>query len=163
MEPATIVGISPNTPEETSLLQPPFSQLIIAGGDEEVGPSDLIDWVHPVLCGIPAGLWITCEIAAAGRGCLTVQIRNGAHVPHLALCRTIARRDAGPLSRLLPEAPAAVILLNDHAAQVMTLLDGLARWLNVFEAGDPALAPIVSILTDRLAPQRRRAPLSGPF
>ena len=134
------------------MLQSPFSQLIIAGGDEEIRPADLIDWVHPVLCGIPAGLWLTCEIAAAGRGCLTARIRNGAQVPHLALCCTIARRDAGPLRRLLPEAPAAVILLNDHAAQVMTLLDGLARWLNVFEAGDPTLAPIVSLLTDSACP-----------
>jgi len=150
---------------EIRLQNSPFTQLIIAGGDDEIGPADLIDWIHPVLCGIPAGLWITCEIAPAGRGCLTLRIRNGAHVPHLSLCRTIPRRDAGPLSRLLPEAPAAVILLNDHAAQVMTLLDGLARWLNVFEAEDPALAPIISMLTDRgtRAVQRKRAPHRGPF
>jgi hypothetical protein len=148
---------------EIRLQHSPFSQLIVAGGDDDIGPADLIDWISPVLSGIPAGLWITCEIAAAGRGCLTARVRNGAHVPHLALCRTIARRDARHLVRLLPEVPAAVILLNDHAAQVMALLDGLARWLNVFETGDPALAPIVSILTDRLAPQRRRAPLPGPF
>jgi hypothetical protein len=150
---------------EVRLQNSSFLQLIIAGGDEEIGPSDLIDWVHPVLCGIPAGQWLTCEIAAAGRGCLTMRIRNGAHVPHLALCRTISRRDARPLIRLLPEAPAAVILLNDHAAQVMTLLDGLARWLNVFEAGDPALAPIISVLMDQdtQAAQRKRAPSPGPF
>jgi hypothetical protein len=165
MEPATMVGISPNTPEETSLLHPPFSQLIIAGGDEEIGPSDLIDWVHPVLCGIPAGLWLTCEIAEAGRGCLTARIRNGAQVKHLALCCTIPKRHAVPLCRLLPEVPAAMILLNDHAPQVMALLDGLAGWLNLFEAGDPALAPIVSVLTDYGTPalQRKRAPVSGPF
>ena len=141
----------------------PSGQIIIAGGDEEIGPADLIDWVRPVLNGIPLGQWIACEIAAAGRVFLTLRIRNGAHVPHLALCRTIPQREARLLSRLLPEAPAAVILLNVHAAQVMALLDGLACWLNVFEAGDPALAPIVSLLRDRPAPQRRRAPLAGPF
>lgn len=126
-----------------------YGQIIIAGGDDEISPGDLIDWVHPVLCGIPAGLWLTCEIAAASRGCLTARIRSGRRVPHLALCCTIPRRHASPLCHLLPEAPpAAVILLNDHAAQVMTLLDGLARWLNVFETGDPTLAPIISMLSD---------------
>jgi hypothetical protein len=158
-------GFSPNAPVEVRLQHTPFSQLIIAGGDEDIGPADLIDWVHPVLNGIPAGLWLTCEIAETGRGCLTARIRSGADVPHLALCRTIPQREAMLLSRLLPEAPAAVILLNDHAPQVMTLLDGLARWLNVFEAGDPALAPIISMLTEPAAPalQRKRAPLAGPF
>lgn len=145
------------------MQQLPFSQLIIAGGDDEIGPSDLIDWVYPVLCGVRSGEWISCEVAAASRGSLTTRIRKGAQWPHLALCRTIARRDADVLSRLLPDLPAAVIMLGDHAAQVMTLLDGLAHWLNVFEAGDPALAPIVSLLTETAAPQKRRAPLSGPF
>jgi hypothetical protein len=150
---------------EARLQNSPFTQLIIAGGDEEIGPSDLIDWVHPVLRGIPAGLWLTCEIAEAGRGCVTARIRNGAQVKHLALCCTIPRRHAGPLRRLLPQVPAALILLNDHAPQVMALLDAVAGWLNVFEAGDPALAPIVSLLTDYGTPalQRKRAPLPGPF
>lgn len=145
-------------------MQPvPYSQLIIAGGDEEVGSADLIDWINPVLCGIPRGLWLTCEISPAGRGCLTARIRNGAYVPHLTLCRTLPRRQARPLSRLLPASSAAVILLNDHAAQVMALLDGLALWLNVFEAEDPALAPIISVLTTHATPQRKRAPSPGPF
>jgi hypothetical protein len=118
-----------------------------------------------VLCGIPAGLWLSCEIAEAGRGCLTARIRNGAHVKHLALCCTLPRRHAGPLRLLLPQVPAAMILLNDHAPQVMALLDGLAGWLNLFEARDPALAPIVSVLTDYGTPavQRKRAPFPGPF
>ena len=145
------------------MQQVPYSQLIIAGGDEEIGSADLIDWINPVLSGIPEGLWLTCEIVPAERGCLTARIRNGACVPHLALCCTIPKRHARPLSRLLPTAPAAVILLNDHAAQVMALLDGLASWLNVFEAEDPALQPIVSVLTAYAAPQRKRAPLPGPF
>jgi hypothetical protein len=148
---------------ETRLQHSPYSQLIIAGGDDEIGPADLIDWVYPVLCGIPAGRWLSCEIAAAEAGSLTALIRNGRHVPHLALCCTIPRRQALPLSRLLPGAPAAVILLNDHAAQVMALLDGLASWLNVFEAVDPALLPIVSVLSSYGSPQRKRAPLAGPF
>jgi hypothetical protein len=150
---------------ETRLPHSPLSQVIIAGGDEEIGPADLIDWVQPVLSGMASGSWTTCEIAYAGRGCLTARIRNSTHVPRLALCSTIPRRDARALWRLLPGAPAAVILLDDHAAQVMTLLDGLARWLNVFEAAEPALAPIVGLLSDHAArpAQRRRAPLPGPF
>lgn len=124
-----------------------FNQIILAGGDDDISPADLVDWVYPVLCGIPAGRWLTCEIASANRGSLTARMRSGWRVPHLALCCTIPHKHAQPLRRLIPEAPPLlVILLDDHAAQVMTLLDGMARWLNVFEAADPALAPIVSLL-----------------
>ena len=130
-----------------------FGQIIIAGGDEETSPSELIDWVHPVLAGIPAGLWLTCEITAASRGCLTARTRRGTGAPHLALCRTVPRRKARPVCRLLPvPPPTAVILLNDHAAQVMTLLDGMAAWLNVFETGDPCLRPIIRLLNDYAGP-----------
>ena len=124
-----------------------FGQIIIAGGDEETSPAELFEWVHPVLAGIPAGLWLTCEITAAGRGCLTARIRRGTGAPHLALCCTVPLRHARPVCRLLPvPPPTAVILLNDHAAQVMTLLDGMAAWLNVFEIGDPAVKPIMTLL-----------------
>ena len=153
-------------PPESPLPAPSFGQVIIAGGDDEITPADLIDWVQPVLSAIPSGQWLTCEIAAAGRGCLTARIRHGARVPHLALCSTIPQRQARLLRELLPEAPPlAVILLNDHAAQAMALLDGLAAWLNVFEAADPALAPIVSLLSSPAGTslQRKRAPRAGPF
>ncbi len=131
-----------------------YGQLIIAAGDEETSPAELIDWVHPVLCGTQGGLWLACEIAVAARGCLTVRIRSGQGAPHLALCRPVPRRLAKPVLGLLPAPPPiAVILLDEHAAQVMTLLDGMARWLNVFEAEDPCLAPIIRMLSDR--PGRR--------
>ena len=38
------------------------------------------------------------------------------------------------------------IVLNDHAAQVMALLDSMARWLGAYETGDPSLWPIISLL-----------------
>ena len=153
-------------PRVSPLPTPSQGQIIIAGGDDEITPADLIDWIHPLLCGIPSGLWMTCEIAAADRGCLTARIRNGAHVPHLALCSTIPRKQAAVLQQLLPEPPPlAVILVSDHAAQAMALLDGLASWLNVFEAGEPALAPIISVLNNHagMPAQRKRAPRAGPL
>lgn len=136
-----------------------YGQLIIAGGDEETSPAELIDWVYPVLCGTPGGEWLACEIAAAGRGCFTARIRSGHGAPHLALCRTVPRRLAKPVLGLLPAPPPiAVILLDEHAPQVMTLLDGMARWLNLFEAEDPCLAPIIRMLSDHgLRPQHAPA------
>jgi len=126
-----------------------FTQIILAGGEEDTTPSEMIDWILPVLAGIPAGLWLTCEITTAGRGCLTARMRSGTGTPHLALCSTVPRRLAKPVCRLLPAPPpSAVILLNDHAAQVMTLLDGMAAWLNLFEADDPALRPIIRLLSN---------------
>jgi hypothetical protein len=172
MEPPREVGISALPPEDQplprdfSLPSPTFGQVIIAGGDDEITPADLIDWVQPVLTGIPFGQWLTCELAPAGRGCLTTRIRRGAQVPHLALCSTIPRRQARLLCGLLPEAPPmAVILLNDHAGQAMALLDGLASWLNVYEADEPALAHIISLLINYAgaSPQSKRAPRARPY
>lgn len=172
MEPRQAIGISvflrrmSLLPRVSTLSTPPLGQLIIAGGDDEITPADLIDWIHPLLCGIPSGLWMTCEIAAADRGCLTARIRNGAIVPHLALCSTIPRKQAAQLQRLLPEPPPlALILLSDHAAQAMALLDGLASWLNVFEAHEPAIAPIISLLNNPAGTTmpRKRAPRAGPL
>lgn len=172
MEPGQAIGISVSVrrmsplPRVSPLPTPSSSQIIIAGGDDEITPGDLIDWIHPLLCGIPSGRWMTCEIAPADRGCLTARIRNGAKVPHLALCSTIPRKQAAALQLLMPEPPPlAVILVSDHAAQAMALLDGLASWLNVFEASEPALAPIVSLLNNHtvMLTQRKRPRRAGPL
>lgn len=122
-------------------------QLIIAGGGEDATPAELLDWVSPVLRGVEGGLWLSCEVNPGGRGTLSARMRNGAMAPHLALCASIPRGQARRLRRLLPKpAPFAVVLLNDHAAQVMALLDGMAMWLNVFEADDPSIIPILDML-----------------
>ncbi|MFN4142009.1 hypothetical protein [Aestuariivirga sp.] len=134
-------------PFQCPCLPAHFSQIIIAGGDEDIGPADLIDWIHPVLSGIPGGLWLTCEIGAGEQGLLTARLQSGTRAQHLALCQTVPRRHASRVRSLLPAPPpTALILLNDHAAQVMSLLDGMAQWLNLFEGDDPALAPILRLL-----------------
>ncbi len=45
-----------------------------------------------------------------------------------------------------PTASAlAIIMLDDSASQVLMLMDGIANWLNMFEASQAELQPIVSL------------------
>ena len=60
----------------------------------------LIDWVLPVLSGIPDGTWFGCEITASSRGCLTARMRGGgAKLSHLAMCFTVPRSTARAFTR----------------------------------------------------------------
>lgn len=147
-----------------AVLPASLGQVIIAGSGEDISPADMLEWIAPVLCGIAQGQWLTCEISRAGRGALTTRLRSGAMAPHLSLCRTVPRRRARAIGRLLPKpGTAAVVMLNENAAQVMTLLDGMALWLNAFEADDPAIGPIIRMLTElgsapATAPRRAALP-----
>lgn len=137
--------------------KPALGQLILAGGCEDISPADMLGWISPLLCGIGDGQWLTCEIARGGPGAMTAKLRTGAMAPHLTLCHTIPRLHATRLMRLKPRpAPAAVVMLNEHAAQVMTLLDGMAAWLYLFEADDPAIAAVTAMLADCNAPAEAR-------
>ena len=139
--------------QPTNRLQPALGQIIIAGGCEDISPAEMLGWISPLLYGIADGQWLTCEITRGARGSLTARLRTGAMAPHLTLCHGIPRRHAARLQRLRPRpAPAAVVMLNDHAAQVMTLLDGMAAWLYLFEADDPAIAAVTAMLEDCRAP-----------
>lgn len=136
-----------------------FSQVIVAGGSEDISAQDMLEWIAPVLEGIPDGLWLSCELVPSGGRILSVKIRSGRVARHLPLCRTIPRLKARAVLNLLPATgPAAVVLLNDHAAQIMTLLDGMASWLNLFEKTDPRLAPLLALLADCSTPERLHKP-----
>lgn len=138
-------------------LPPALDQLIIAGSCEDISPADMLGWITPLLSGIAEGHWLTCEIERSGRWDMTARLRTGAMAQHLTLCRNISRPHAARLLRLRPSpAPAAVVMLNAHAAQVMTLLDGMAAWLYLFEADDPAIAAVTAMLADCGAPAGSR-------
>lgn len=138
-----------------------LSQLILAGGSEDISANDMIEWIAPVLEGIAGGLWLSGEIIPSGDGLISLRFRSGQFARHLTLYRTIARPKARPVLDLLPSAqPTAVIMLNDHAPQIMTLLDGMASWLNLFDATDPRLSPLLGLLADCTTPEthlRKRA------
>ena len=45
-----------------------------------------------------------------------------------------------------PTASAlAIIMLDDHASQVLMLMEGIANWLNMFETSQAELKPVVSL------------------
>lgn len=126
-----------------------LSRVIIAGGSDDISAQDMIDWISPVLEGITDGLWLSAELNPSDRGQINVKLRNGRFARHLILCRLVARQRARPVLELMPAAgPTAVVMLNDHAPQVMTLLDGMASWLYIFEAEDPQLTPLMALLSD---------------
>ena len=134
-------------------FKPALGQMIIAGSCEDISPADMLGWITPLLSGIGDGQWLTCEIERSGRWAMTARLRTGAMAPHLTLCHSIPRLQAARLMRLKPRpAPAAVVMLNEHAAQVMTLLDGMAAWLYLFEADDPAIAAVTAMLAGCNAP-----------
>lgn len=124
-----------------------FDQVIIAGGDEDMTAADLFDWVVPLLAGIPGGRWMSCQIDFAADGHVEATYCEGNHGKLVNI-----RLDAdAPLTRdlvgLLPEADSlVVILLSDCSSQAVTLLDGVARWLNIYDTDEDSLAPVVRLL-----------------
>jgi hypothetical protein len=39
-----------------------------------------------------------------------------------------------------------MLLLNDFTSQAVTLLDGIARWLNIYELREREIAPVVRLI-----------------
>lgn len=143
-----------------------FSQIIIAGGDDDITPSDLIDWVHPVLAGSPPGEWFAAELALSGKDVLHMVCRCGREPAPTAALGGLSPEERLSLMHCLPQHDVAVIMLERHGPQVMALLDNVARWLTVFDRDDPALTPLLWLLerfcTARAANLRNeKGPVSG--
>ena len=121
----------------------PFGQIIIAGGDEDVTSSELIVWIAPLLAGIPGGRWMSCQLDFGPGGEMLARLREGNG-------RSLEIALAGPQDFLghLPEAQSlTMIMLDDFSSQAVTLLDGIARWLNIYETGAREVAPVVQMLS----------------
>ena len=57
--------------------QLPYQQIIIAGSDEDVSTGDLLEWVYPVLAGIPNGRWSSCELEFDSQSEVFARYRSG--------------------------------------------------------------------------------------
>jgi len=124
-----------------------FEQIIIAGGDDDVSAADLFDWVAPLLAGIPGGRWMSCEIDADHAGNVFANYRDGASNRMVGVRLDAAAPAVRALMEHLPDAgPLAVILLSDFSSQAVMLLDGIARWLNIYDTDDACLAPVLRLL-----------------
>ena len=124
-----------------------YDQIIIAGGDEDVSADDLFEWVAPLLAGIPGGHWASCQLEHGPENTLYACIREGAS----GLVRNVAldgmAHETRALLEHLPEGPCVtMILLSDFASQAVTLLDGIARWLNIYETAEGEIAPVLHLM-----------------
>ena len=125
----------------------PYEQIIIAGGDEDVTSGELFEWVAPLLAGIPGGRWMSCQLEPGPGEELIAHLREGASGAVLSLPLGNHTAEAREILGQLPDAQSlTMIMLTDFASQAVTLLDGMAMWLNVFEADDPSIIPILDML-----------------
>ena len=129
-----------------SLQQLPYQQIIIAGSDEDVSAGDLLEWVYPVLAGIPNGRWSSCELEFHSETEVFARYRSGDSSIELNLLTGWTAEDIASFGSIIPGAPAlALIMLDDYANQVLMLMDGIAKWLNIFETSQDELRPIIRL------------------
>ena len=124
-----------------------FDQVIIAGGDEDMSAAELFDWVAPLLAGIPAGRWMSCQLDISEAGLVRAHYRHGMSATEI--CITLDPQ--APLTRdLLEQLPDAqsvtMILLSDFSSQAVMLLDSVARWLSIYDIDEDNIAPVVQLL-----------------
>jgi hypothetical protein len=134
----------PSTASFMTSDESPYQQIIIAGSDEDVSTGDLLEWVHPVLAGIPNGRWSSCELEFHSETEVFARYRSGSSSIELNLSTGWTAEDIASFAPVIPAASAlAIIMLDDHASQVLMLMDGIANWLNMFETSQTELKPIV--------------------
>lgn len=117
-------------------------QYIIAGGDEDMTANQMLEWIMPMLHGMPGHRWATCELEFEGEEFFARYRNSHSRVRYnyfdnwtkdeLALCRL-----------LLPASTAlAIIAIGSYSSQVFTLIDSVASWLGMFDPGRPEMRPI---------------------
>lgn len=128
-----------------------FEQIIVAGGDEDVSTSDLLDWVDPILVGIPHGKWASCELEFQSDSVVFARFRTGMSEIEINTFADWTDEEVKMVASQIPGATSlAMVMLNDYTSQVMTLMDGVASWLSVFETSQNEMKPIVRLF-DKLA------------
>lgn len=124
-----------------------FDQIIIAGCDEDVSSTELIEWIFPLLAGIPGGRWMSCQLEFGQAGEVLAHYRQGGCDRVLSIALDPLAQETRALTSHLPGAESmTMILLNDFTSQAMALLDGIARWLNIYEVEEQKLAPVLRLL-----------------
>jgi len=126
-----------------------FEQIIIAGGDEDVTARELFEWVLPLLSGIPGGRWMSCQLEFASDGMVLAQYRNGGSDTVLSVTFDAGAEATRTITDHLPAAESmTMILLSEFSSQAVTLLDGIARWLNIYDIEERKVASVVRLLGD---------------
>ena len=124
-----------------------FDQAIIAGSDDDVSAEELFDWVAPLLAGIPGGRWMSCQLDIAEDGKVLAHYRHGGSGTAISVTLDACQPMTHDLLRQLPEARSVtVILLSDCSSQLVTLLDSVAGWLNIYDIDEDSLGPMVRLL-----------------
>lgn len=124
-----------------------FDQVIIAGGDEDVSAAELFDWVAPLLAGIPAGRWMSCQLDISEAGLVQAHYRHGMSATEVCITLDPQAPLTQELLAQLPEAQSVtMILLSDFSSQAVMLLDSVARWLSIYDIDEESLAPVVKLL-----------------
>ena len=124
-----------------------FEQVIIAGSDDEVSAEELFEWVAPLLSGIPGGRWMSCQLDIRDDGQVLALYRHGGSGNAIRVMLEAGEPMTRDLLRQLPAAQSVtVILLSDFSSQVVTLLDSVARWLNLYDIDEDGLGPVVRLL-----------------
>jgi len=124
-----------------------YQQIIIAGGDDDVTSAEIFDWVSPLLAGIPGGRWMTCQIELGPENEVLARLRQGESDTIVNLSLDGTAETARDVFSQLPGALSfTMLLLNDFTSQAVTLLDGIARWLNIYELREREIAPVVRLI-----------------
>ncbi len=123
-----------------------FEQIIIAGGDEDVTAHEMFEWVAPLLAGIPGGRWMLCQLEFEADGSVLARYRDGGSETVLSLTLDSSAEATRALTEQLPQAQSlTMILLNEFSSQAVTLLDVIARWLNIYDIEERRVAPAVRL------------------
>ncbi len=124
-----------------------YEQIIIAGGDEDVTSAELFDWISPLLAGIPGGKWMSCQLELGPEHEVLARFRQGGSDLVLNLSLDANAEATREVISNLPRAQSlTMVLLNDFASQAVTLLDGIARWLNIYELREREIAPVLKLI-----------------
>ena len=127
-------------------------QLIIAGGDEDVSSDELLEWVSPLLAGIPQGRWATCQIDWATPTDVLARFRCGRNAGEFHFHAAWTAEEVQLIKSEVPSVDAlALVVVETHSSQVITLLDSVASWLNLYEADNAAIAPFVKLFGEFFA------------
>ncbi len=124
-----------------------FEQIIIAGCDDDVTAREMFEWVSPLLAGIPNGRWMLCQLEYGSDGMVLAHYRDGGRSSVLSVTLDPGAAATHALTDQLPDAQSlTVILLSEFSSQAVTLLDGIARWLNIYDIEEHKVAPMLRLL-----------------
>jgi hypothetical protein len=128
----------------------PLDTVIIASGDDEVSIPDVLEWIAPLLAGIPRGAWSACTLDVGREGNVEATfLAPLAHDNKKSLRRSWNDSEMQAFARIVPTlGRMAVVMLNECASQAFCLIDVLASWLTLCDSGQEELEPLINIFAE---------------